>query len=119
MRGQRVKFVVEYEVDLDPVSGWGDNFNDWFKVATKNFADQGHYDTVVRLVGEPEFNPYMWVEDKGWTLMDEAGRLAVLKEMASPTDADQLSQWMDDGLDSHHEQWVDEQRDLALYEDEN
>lgn len=44
---RRVKMVIEFEADLDPVSGMFDNSDDWMKVIEHDLKRNRHYNPSV------------------------------------------------------------------------
>lgn len=47
---KRVKFIIEYEVDLDSVPGWGHQVEDWVELATCGVLRQTHYNTTAKKI---------------------------------------------------------------------
>lgn len=47
---QKAEITIKYTVDLDPVPGWGDNPDDWVRLATEAVLRQSHYNTSADVV---------------------------------------------------------------------
>ena len=54
MKGRRVKFTIEYEVNLDALLGWGHQIEDWQKLAMSDILRQEHYHTTAKVVQNKE-----------------------------------------------------------------
>jgi hypothetical protein len=49
--GRRCRILIEYEVDLDAVPGWGYAPADWIELAVSNVTRQSHYNTTYTVRG--------------------------------------------------------------------
>ncbi|QKC99218.1 hypothetical protein [Mesorhizobium sp. NZP2298] len=47
---KRAKIVMEFEVDLDMLPGWGHTTGDWVDLINRNFLLQTHYNAESRVV---------------------------------------------------------------------
>ena len=49
--GRRCRILIEYEVDLDAVPGWGYAPADWIRLAVEGVTRQSHYNTTYTVRG--------------------------------------------------------------------
>ena len=70
MKSMRVRFDITFEVDLDPVEGWGHQEKDWADLIIRQLNDNSYKSCVKRVVSQPSDYVWEYIEKESrWNLV--------------------------------------------------